>query len=501
MRSSMSPSLRFFGAAALTLSIATVPHAQQQQLQHAQPDAARMTEVQTAGVQRVKEMIEAINTGDYAAIRAYFDGQRDPNGAANALDLYNESLGYDLLRVELIPNDGVLFAGIVRNRISEDEQYLAARIEPQAPYRITLFQVRAPAEVVASWKLKRVFSTALTEKDRLEEIGTYLTRLSDADIFSGAIVIAREGKPMFAQGYGYADREKKIPNTPDTPFHLASLTKIFTGLAIGQLVEQGKLGYEDPLAKDFPDPASARKIKIKHLLSHTAGLAREGSPTDSSIGTTIKGMIETFERKPLAFEPGTKHSYSNMGFVLLGRVIEIVTGQDYYEYVQKNVFAPGGAPSASFPLLPRNGVAVVPMAYPYESAWDSKNGRFFQNQLGKYYGERGSSAGGAVASALDVLRLSNAMHAGRIVKPETLRLHSSPKPELGATNYGYGFGGFSSFYAGRPFVGHNGRGPGHCTELGELRDTPYTIVVLSNLGMHSCQEVTRRILRVLQPSR
>jgi D-alanyl-D-alanine carboxypeptidase len=351
--------------------------------------------------------------------------------------------------------------------------------------------------------LKPATSTALTEKDRLQEIGSYLKRLGDAEVFSGAVVIARDGEPVFAQGYGYAEREKKIPNTPDTPFLLGSMNKLFTGLAIGQLVEQGKLSYEDPLSKfltDFPDAESARKIKIKHLLSHTSGLAREGSPLDSSSidhPTTIKGMIERFERRPLAFEPGTKHSYSNIGFVLLGRVIEIAASQDYYDYMQKHVFAPAGATSASFPVLPKNGVAVVPMAYPYESALDSESRLSFHSQLGKW-GRRGSSAGSGVASALDVLRLSTAMRAGRIVKLETFRLHSSPKPELGSPNYGYGI--IAGPYLGRPFVGHNGRSFGQCTEFGELRDTPYTIVVLSNLSMYTCRQVTQRILRVLRPS-
>src|SRR4029078_5299625 len=96
-----------------------------------------------------------------------------------------------------------------------------------------------------------------------------------ADFLSGVAVIARDGKPVLAQAYGYADREKKIPNTVDTPFLLGSMNKLFTGSAIGQLVDQGKLSYEDPLAKflpDFPNPESARTIKIKHLLSHTSGL-------------------------------------------------------------------------------------------------------------------------------------------------------------------------------------------------------------------------------------
>ncbi|HYC51599.1 MAG TPA: serine hydrolase domain-containing protein [Gemmatimonadaceae bacterium] len=488
-------------AAALVLSLATSAHAQQQ------PNPAPLTEVQAAGVIRVKEMIEAVSSGNDATIRAYFGAQLDPNGVVNALARYRVSGGYDLVRVELVPSRPDLVAGIVRNRITGDEEYLAARIEPQAPHRIILFMARAPDEVAASWKLKRVTSTAVTEKDRLEEIGSYLKRMADAGIWSGAIVIARDGKPVFAQAHGYADHEKKIANTPETPFLIGSLNKLFTGLAIGQLVERGKLSYDDPLSKfipDFPDPESAKKIRIKHLLSHTSGLAREGSPigADSSEPpTTVKGMVAALERKPLTFEPGTKWTYSNMGFLLLGRVIEIATGQDYYDYVLKNVFARAGATSVGFPLFPKNGVPVAPMAYPYAPSHDADGRMLVESQLGMQRG-RGSPAGSAIVSGLDLIKLSNAMKDGRIVQPETFRLHSSAKPELGSPNYGYGF--IAGPYMGRPFVGHNGRSYGQCTEFGELRDTPYTVVVLSNLyDLRSnswCRQVTERILRVLRPS-
>jgi hypothetical protein len=161
------------------------------------------------------------------------------------------------------------------------------------------------------------------------------------------------------------------------------------------------------------------------------------------------------------------------------------------------VFARADAPSARFPLLPKDGVPVVPMAYPYESDLDSENRLSFQSQLGRG-GRRGSPAGNSIVSALDLIELSNAMKAGRIVKPETFRLHSSPKPELTSPIYGYGI--IAGTYLGRPFVGHNGRSYGQCTEFGELKDTPYTVVVLSNLGMYGCRSVTQRILRVLRPS-
>jgi CubicO group peptidase (beta-lactamase class C family) len=502
-------------AAGLALGIAAGAHAQQ-----TQPDAAPLTKVQTAGVKRLKEVIAAVNTGDYPTIREYFEANSVrvfpvPPGSkpfswevaafSQALGKYRHSHGLDLVRVTTEPSRGDV-VGIVRNRLTGDEEYLAIRVEPQPPYRITWIPAIDP-QVVATFGLKRAPAVAVTEQEQLQEIGSYLKGMGDADIFSGAVVIGRDGKPVFAQAYGYADRKKKIPNTVETPFLLASMTKPFTGLAIGQLVEQGKLSYDDPLAKflpDFPDADSAKKIKIKHLLSHTSGL---GNPAGSKIGesvrsstldrqTNVKAVVETLERKPLEFEPGTKWSYSNTGFILLGRIIEVVTGEDYYEYMQKNVFAPAGATSASFPLLPKNGVAAVTMAYPYEEAWDEDSVRpYFQNYLGKDF-RRGSPAGNAIVSAVDLLKLSTAMNDGRIVKPETFRLHSSPKFELN-TDYGYGF--FTRKY-NRPLVGHGGNALGMCTEFGELRDTPYTIVVLSNVTIDTCMDVTERILRVLRPS-
>jgi CubicO group peptidase (beta-lactamase class C family) len=314
------------------------------------------------------------------------------------------------------------------------------------------------------------------------------------------VVIARAGKPVFSRAYGFADRGRKIPNTLSTPFLVASVSKLFTGLAIGQLVEQGKLSYDDPLSKflpDFPDRESAKKIKIKHLLSHTAGLG-DYTATKAYYGSldrlvTVQALLDVADREPLKFEPGTNWDYSNTGFAVLGRIIEIVTGEEYYDYVKKNVFARAGMKSASFPLMPRNGVATVPMALPYDVAFDGER-LYHANKLGVHH-RRGGPVGNGVVSALDLVKAANAFHMGRIVKPETFRLHSSPKLELGAENYGYGF---SKQEFG--LIGHAGGTWGVCARFGELSGTPYTLVVLSNVNMNDCVYVTVNIQRVLAPN-
>jgi hypothetical protein len=168
-------------AAVLVLSVVPVAHAQQ-----AQPGAAPLTEAQTAGEQRLKEVIEVLNTGDYATMRAYFEansvdirtgvpgvtpGSWNDQVFSQVLLRHHLSRGFDLVRVTTEPSRGDV-VGIVRNRLTGDEEYLAVRVEPQAPHRIT-WNPLVPAEVLATWNLKRAASVAVTEQERLQEIGSY----------------------------------------------------------------------------------------------------------------------------------------------------------------------------------------------------------------------------------------------------------------------------------------------------------------------------------------
>lgn len=493
------------GAAALALSLGPTAHAQQ-----AQPGSAPASEAQIAAspaAKRLEELLEVVNSGNPAAMQAYVlangvDATKPPPGpgalplVGSILDLHRRSHGLDLVRVVNVDESSAV--AIVRNRLTGDEQGLAVRIEPQAPHQITGLP-NAPLAVVDAFA--RPASVAPSEQGRLQQIGSYLKRLGDADIFSGVVVIARDGQPVFAQAHGYADREKKTANTVDTPFLLGSMNKLFTGLAIGQLVEQGKLSYEDPLSKflpGFPDPESAQRIKIKHLLSHTSGLGSYWNPEFfASLDRlrSVQDILDVAGREPPEFEPGTKWRYSNTGYQLLGRVIEAVTGEDYYDYMRKNVFAPAGVTTDLFPNYDRDGVA---MAHPYELEFDGERLHYVDKTATSP--RRGGPAGGGIASALDLIRLANAIHDGRIVTPDTYRLHASAKPELASPMYGYGITP-NARMAKRPLVGHGGNAPGQCTAFGTLTDTPYTIVVLSNATGNTCMWVVQKIMQLLPPTR
>ena len=239
--------------------------------------------------ERLKALVEAVNSGDASVMQAFLqanavDPAKPPPGPPNALplagsiiDLHRRSRGLEIVRFDKLEAGEAV--ATVRNRLTGDTQALAVKTEPEAPHRLTSFGLPLP-----DGKEVRPVAVGLSEQARLQLLKAYLQRLGDAEVFSGVVVIARDGKPVLAEAHGYADRERKIPNAIDRPFLLGSMDKLFTSLAIGRLVEQGMLSYDDPLAKfvpDFPDPDNARRIRIKHLLSHTSGLEAIGDPSST----------------------------------------------------------------------------------------------------------------------------------------------------------------------------------------------------------------------------
>ena len=300
-----------------------------------------------------------------------------------------------------------------------------------------------------------------------------LAAAAAAGRFSGAALIAKGDQIVFQHAYGMADREHAIANTLETRFNLGSMNKMFTAVAIAQLVAHGRLSFQDPLSKfipDFPTPAAARKIRIEHLLTHTSGLGDYFTERYfRELPTTVAGVMAIArEDTALAFEPGTRQRYSNLGFVVLGAVIEKVTGQDYYDYVRDHVFAPAGMSASSWP----NG-AVPGRAQEYEISAET-GGRPRADPL-----HRGTPAGGGVSTVGDMLRFSRALLAGRLLPMEYVRLLTSPKPEVGSDRYGYGFGVIA-----RPLriVGHNGGKPGVFAQLDIYPEAGYTTVLLMNQG-------------------
>ena len=185
----------------------------------------------------------------------------------------------------------------------------------------------------------------LISPEVVAEIDDLLDKLAEQDLFTGSVLLAHQGKVLISQGYGLADREQNIPNTPQTRYRIASMTKQFTAMAILILEAQGKLDVKDPICIYIADcPSTWEAITIHHLLTHTSGIPDYLSlPYYGSSRATPSAPLQTIARFKdllLNFQPGEKFSYSNSGYIVLGYIIEQVSGQTYQDFLQQSIFTP-----------------------------------------------------------------------------------------------------------------------------------------------------------------
>jgi CubicO group peptidase (beta-lactamase class C family) len=305
-------------------------------------------------------------------------------------------------------------------------------------------------------------------------VGFLTKRLPEAvreDKFSGVVLYASGDQILYREAFGPASRRHGVANTVDTRFNLASSSKMFTSVVIGQLVDSGQLAFEDAIGKyvgsDWISPEVGKKVRISHLLSHTSGLGMFWDSWEHYAITvrSIQGFRPLFSDE-LAFEPGEKHEYSNSGYLLLGLVIEKIVGREYYEVVGKRVFKRCGMHDSGFfeMDIPHENLAA---GY-FEDADDG--GRLKDNTL--FQGLRGSPAGGGWSTAADLHRFFRALYAGMLVSDEMRKTLCTPKAP--STDYGYGFQSEDGW------IGHWGGFPGVESVPMYFPKSERTLIVLSN---------------------
>lgn len=312
-----------------------------------------------------------------------------------------------------------------------------------------------------------------------------LDALAAQDRFAGSVLVAAQGKPVLRRSWGLADRERGVANTPTTRFNIASMGKMFTAVGIGQLVDEGRLDWSDKLSQHLPDfdPRTASRVTIHQLLTHTAGFgayfASPRWPQAKDRVRTVSDFMALFRGEPLQFEPGARYGYSNNGYVLLGAVIEGLRGRDYYAAMRRHVLGPAGMDATGWPTEAEltsaharsytNGCAMRPNCAP--EPWKP------------FWGGKGSPAGGGYSTVDDLFHFEQALRAGKLLKPQTLRTMLEPKVRMDRPGgpqdaYGYGFGRLT--VAGRPAWGHNGGTIGAGAQLDSAEDGSLTMVVLTN---------------------
>lgn len=296
-------------------------------------------------------------------------------------------------------------------------------------------------------------------------------------LFSGSILVARQGELLLSKGYKYADWELKVENTPATKFRIASLTKPFTATAIMLLQERGLLAVEDRLCQFLTScPASWQGITIHQLLTHTSGIpdytALPGALEEAVSPHSASELIQSFQDEPLEFTPGTSFLYSNSGYVLLGAVIEAVTRIDFDEFVRANLLLPFGLKDTGYD---RASVVLKGRASGYNIVGNAFVNAPYLDMSNTY------AAGGFYSTVEDLYRWEQVLVEGRLLTPESLDLMFTPhvKAEAFGTDYGYGW--LIDDKDGRRMIGHEGGLPGFHSFLEYFPDEQVSIIVLSNI--------------------
>jgi CubicO group peptidase (beta-lactamase class C family) len=366
-----------------------------------------------------EEWLAAFNSGDTEKIQAFYGERLGDPEARFPLDLAVASCGFDPVRVE--SRAARSMAVLLIERCFPALQRLTIELAPDGDTRLAKFDLSHFAMPVEAAN-KYVASFA----DRLNERGE----------FAGALLLMQNERSQVARGWGTLDQESDMPITLDTPMFLASAAKMFTAVSVLQLVEDGKIDLDAPFGTyivDYPNTEMAQ-VTISQLLQHRGGtgdigiLARDEGDNRARV-RTIADIIALNGHRAPAFPPGTKMEYSNYGYLLLGAVVERVSKQSYYAYVEEHLFEPAGMTNAGFPDLEHlDGIATGMTTFYGEESEPVSNVTILP--------WRGTPAGGAVASANDMGKFIDALRSGKLLSSAMFERARTPSK---TPWYGMGF--------------------------------------------------------------
>ena len=336
------------------------------------------------------------------------------------------------------------------------------------------------------------------------ELDTYLEQAAATNSFSGAVLLAGKGQTIFSKAYGLANRAANTPNNTNTKFNIGSMNKMFTAVAIAQLAERGKLSFTDTISKvlpDYPNKVVAEKVTVHQLLTHTSGMGNYQNETymaNLNKLKTVADLLPLFANEPLAFEPGTKMTYSNAGFVVLGLIIEKLSGQNYFDYVREHIFKPADMDNTdsyekgeNVPNLAIGYMRMNDKGMPDPSAPLRENTSLLA--------AKASPAGGGYSTVEDMLKFSLALRDNKLLSQKYKEILTTGKVEVAGADrkYAYGFG--DNVIDGKHIVGHNGGGPGIGANFDMFPEIGFTAVILSNFSPPAMTPVVKK-LRDLIPT-
>lgn len=413
--------------------------------------------------------LAAVNSGDASLITSFFD----QHGAALPPHQLDKELSYwrtgglDLRRTD--EDSARIFSALVQDRAQGSYARAVLEMEPDAGPGLRRFSVQYVTD------LPDAEPERLSEAQALAELDARLSRCAASDSFSGAVLVTRGGETVFSRACGLRDRARGIANAIDTRFCIASMGKMLTGVAAVQLVQAGKIDFEEPLIRyvpDYPDESVAAQLRVGQLLNHTGGTGDIFVPETEAIRekkARPADYMEILGTRPLRFVPGSDWEYSNYGFMLAGLVIERASGQTYDDYVAEHIFRPAAMDASSFDAP--DGHAVHYSRSSVRAPWEPWSATGAQH--------RGTPAGGAYSTVTDIARFASALVRNELLDAAHTELATTGNVPARGGRYGYGFGEHT--IGGVRWFGHGGGSAGVNGELRIYPQSGYVVVALANL--------------------
>jgi CubicO group peptidase (beta-lactamase class C family) len=353
---------------------------------------------------------------------------------------------------------------------------MSLRCDKSLPVTLFLYGITTPLLICGA---------SAQESTAANGVGGYVRAEMQRQHIPGlALLVARGGKIVRAEGFGLANVELQVPVKPETVFQSGSVGKQFTATAIMMLVEEGKVGLDDPLTKYFQDaPAGWKDVTVRELLSHTAGFTDYPEKFDFRKDWTEDELLKMVEGIPLAYAPGTKWAYSNLGYLTLGLLIHRVTGEFYGDFLQQRIFKP----------LDMETTRIISEAdiIPNRAAGYRLVKGELKNQEWVAPMVNTTADGSLYFTILDLAKWDAALYGDKLLKRSSLDVMWTPaKLKSGQPNKdGYGFGWFIETRKGHRVIQHDGAWQGFKSAIDRYVHDQLTVVVLANLAEAKPDEI------------
>jgi CubicO group peptidase (beta-lactamase class C family) len=307
-----------------------------------------------------------------------------------------------------------------------------------------------------------------------------------------SLAVVRNGEIVYAKGYGYANVEHQVPVKPETIFQSGSVGKQFTAMAVMMLVEEGKIGLDDKIGKYFTDaPAEWANITVRHLLTHTSGMTDYPQNFNFRADYTEADIYKAIKAAPLAFQPGEKWAYSNLGYVTLGILINRVTGKFYGDFLKERVFAPLGMTTAR--VISESDIVPNRAAGYVLARGELKNQAWVSPSLN-------TTADGALyLTALDMAKWEAALNGGKLLTKTGYEAMWTPVKLNGGKTHPYGFGWMLADANGKRIIEHGGAWQGFKAMISRYPENRLTVIVFANLINASEKKLARGVLEIYHP--